>query len=136
MSQKGLVKIILGIIIVILASTVGYLAITQGEIFPSSISGPKPKNNTVSLGQQFTLKKGQTTKIANTDLEVGITEFYNSPCSKDVQCFWSGVGIGFEYHFNGEVQKGIDLVQAFGYQITTIKTDYETYANLIVEKMK
>lgn len=89
-------------------------------------------NMTVLLGQPFTLGKDQIIKIANTGLEVKITDFYNSPC---VQCIWSGVGIGFEYHLNGLVQKGINLVQAFGYQTTVIKTDNKTYANLIVERI-
>ena len=82
----------------------------------------------------FRSKQGQTAKITNTGLEIEITAFYNNPC-KGV-CVWSGVGIGFEYRFNGEIQKGINLVQAFGYQTTIVKTDHETYANLVVEKMK
>ena len=98
----------------------------------------KPKNNTVSvsLGQQFTLKKDQVAKIVDTSLEVEITAFYNSPCPTGVQCIWSGVGIGFEYRFNGQAQNGINLVQVFGYQTTIVGTNHETYANLIVEKMK
>lgn len=91
--------------------------------------------NCASLGKEFTLKKNQTAQIMNTGLEVKITEFYNSPCPDGVQCVWSGVGIGFEYRLNGEIQNGIDLVQAFGYQIKVIKTDYETYATLTVEKI-
>ena len=156
MNQKGFANIILVIIIVVFVGAVGYLVFNNQKVLapvptptsqtPSptptpdgnSSSAPSPQNDllTVSLGQQFTLKKNQFVKIASTGLEIGIIEFYNSPCPKDVQCFWSGVGIGFEYRFNGEVQKGIDLVQAFGYQTTIVKTDHETYANLVVEKMK
>ena len=105
---------------------------------PSHTSSPtqQPNNNivSISLGQQFTLKKSQVAKIANTGLEIEITAFFNNPCTG--QCVWSGVGIGFEYRFNGEVQRGINLVQAFGYQTTIAQTDHETYANLVVEKMK
>jgi hypothetical protein len=90
---------------------------------------------TVSLGQSFTLKKNQVATIADTGLEVTIRTFYNSPCVADVQCVWSGVGTEFEYRLNGQVQRGVDLAEAFGYRMTTINTDYETYATLIVEKM-
>jgi hypothetical protein len=145
---------VIGVLILVLG--VGFVAyntgknnqvknvVVQQNPIPTSIPEPiptpnptqKPSNKTIttSLGQQFTLKQGQTAKISSIGLEVEITEFYNSPCTG--QCVWSGVGLGFEYRLNGEVQKGITLVQAFGYQTTIIKTDYETYANLIVEKIK
>ncbi len=135
MNQKGFANILLIVLVVILAGTVGYLAFNQKSSTSTSIPSPTPspsptttpsptpsptpapgpKNNTVSvsLGQQFTLKKGQVAKIADTGLEIEITAFYNSPCPAGVQCVWSGVGIGFEYRFNGQVQKGINLVQAF-----------------------
>ena len=159
-NQKGFANIALIIFLVILAGTVGFLALNQRSSIPTPTPSPTPsptpvqippptptpssgsisvpENNTalVSLGQQFTLKKGQVAKIADTDLEVEITEFYNSPCPTGTQCFWAGVGIAFEYRFNGRVQKGIDLVRAFGYQTTVVGTDHETYANLVVEKMK
>lgn len=147
MNQKGVANIILVVIIVVFAGAVGYIVLNNQKVSApaptpatnkDSNSTPVPQNGLliVSLGQQFTLKKNQFVKIANTGLEIGVTEFYNSPCPKGVECFWSGIGIGFEYRFNGEVQKGIDLVQAFGYQITIVKTDYETYASLVVEKTK
>ena len=90
----------------------------------------------VSLEQQFTLKKGQVAKIVATGLEVEIKAFFNSPCPKGAQCFWSGVGIEFEYRLNGQKQKGINLVQVFGYQTTIVKTDYETYADIVVGTIK
>ena len=157
-NQKGFINIVLIVLIVMLAGTVGYLAFNQKSSVPSPAPSPTPgststpistptssptpapgpKNDTVSvsLGQQFTLKKNRVAKIADTGLEVEIAAFYNSPCPAGVQCFWSGIGIGFEYHFNGQVQRGVDLVQAFGYQTTVVKTDFKTYADLVVEKMK
>jgi hypothetical protein len=155
-NQKGFTKIIIVLTVVVLVGAVGYLIFNKQKVsvpaptatsqmpvptpIPNNVSSStsEPKNDllTVSLGQQFTLKKNQFAKIVNTGLEIGIIEFYNSPCPKNVQCFWSGVGVGFEYRFNGEVQKGIDLVQAFGYQTNIVKTDYETYANLVFEKIK
>ena len=140
MNQKGFSNIVFIILVVILVGTAGYLVFNQGNSVPAPVPSPIPasgsKNNTVSLREQFTLKKGQVAKIADTGLEVGITAFYNSPCPAGVECFWSGVGIEFEYRFNGQVQKGINLVQAFGYQTTIVKTDYEIYANLVVENSR
>lgn len=140
--QKRVANTVFIVLVVILAGTVGYLALNQNDTVatpvPSSIPAPAPKNNTVSvsLGQQFTLKKGQVAKIIDAGLEIEIIEFFNSPCPAEVQCVWSGVGIEFEYRFNGQAQKYINLVQVFGYQIAIVKTDHETYANLVIEKMK
>lgn len=138
MQQKGFANIILVIIIVVFIGTAGFLVFNNQKV---SAPVPTPKSQTtvpttVSLGQRFTLKKNQFVKIASTGLEIGIIEFYNSPCPKGAQCLWSGVGIGFEYRLNGEVKKGIDLVQAFGYQTTIVKTDHKTYADFIVGKMR
>jgi len=89
----------------------------------------------VSLGEEFTLHEKQSAKIENEGLELKITEFYNSPCPERVECIWSGIGIGFEYSYNGEIERGINLVKVFGYKTTIIKTDYETYAILKIEKI-
>ncbi|OHA47266.1 MAG: hypothetical protein A3A80_03810 [Candidatus Terrybacteria bacterium RIFCSPLOWO2_01_FULL_44_24] len=112
--------------ILIIIAVIGIIA-TAGYLYP---------NHGVSLSEEFTLHKNEAVVIADTGLEVKITEFYNSPCPSGAQCIWSGIGIGFEYRFKSQVQKGVDLLQAFGYQITVIKTDYETYATLIVKKME
>jgi hypothetical protein len=88
-----------------------------------------------SLGQPFTLGKNQIATISDTGLEIEITGFVNSPCPKGAQCFWSGQGINFTYRMKGKIESGINLMQAFGYQAVLGETDYETYANLIVEKI-
>ncbi len=110
---------------------------TVKALTPFSAPESKAKNNfiSVSLGQPFTLKKAQVAKMADTGLEVEVKAFYNNPCPEGRQCMWSGIGIDFEYRLNGQVQKGLDLVQAFGYKITLLKSDYETYANLKLEKI-
>lgn len=153
MNQKGFVNIAIIIGIVVIAGIAGYFVLSQRTTTSpiptptptppiSTSTTPTPTTNSssntimVSLGKEFTLKKNQVAKIGSTGLEVKIAEFYNSPCPAGGQCFWSGVGIGFEYHFNGEVQKGINLVQAFGYQTKIVMTDHKTYATLSVEKMK
>lgn len=91
---------------------------------------------TVRLGQEFTIGKNCFVKIENTDLEVGIVNFYNYPCPKDVYCIASGLVVDFEYKVKGEVKKDINLVRDYGYQMQILKSDYETYARLMVEKSK
>ena len=137
-NQKGFANILLIILVVILSGMVGYLVLNQKFTASSPKSVSDLKNNTlsVSLGQKFTLKKEQVAKIANTGLEVEIKAFYNNPCPDGSECFWSGIGIEFEYRLNGQIEKGVDLVKAFGYQTTIVETDNETYADLFVEKVK
>lgn len=148
MNQKISTKITIGVLAIVAIGTAGYLVFNQknsgatptpsptpNPLPTSSSSAPIPPDDTIvsaSLGQQFTLHKDQIAKIADTGLEITITAFYNSPCPAGVQCIWSGVGIGFEYRLNGQVKTGIDLVEAFGYRVTIVKTDHETYADLIV----
>jgi len=104
---------------------------------PSIPTGLEPETNPFffSLGEPFTLGLNQVATITDTGLEVEITGFINSPCPKGAQCIWSGVGIDFTYRLNGKVEKGVNLTEAFGYQVVIGETDYETYANLTVEKI-
>lgn len=88
----------------------------------------------VSSGEAFILHQNQSA-IINKDIEIRIVHFHNSPCPEYARCVWSGVGIDLEYYHNGEVKKGINLVQAFGYQTTILETDHETYAKLEVNKL-
>ncbi len=145
MNQKAFAVTAVIVLVIVIASVMGYLVFAQKSYMNVPISSPasmsQPENNvvSVSLGQQFVLKQGQVARVVGTDLEIEITKFYNSPCPPGMQCIWSGVGIEFEYRFNGEVKKGRNiapsqLVQVFGYKITIVGTDHETYANLVIEK--
>jgi hypothetical protein len=96
----------------------------------------KPGVLTVRPGVEFTLRQNQIARMEGNDLEIEIVEFYNSPCPPELQCFWSGLGVGLEYRSGGEVRKGVDLTQAFGYQTTILDTDYESYADLVMEKIQ
>ena len=100
---------------------------------PLSIMAPI-KGSNIELGQEFTLEKDQIVNISNTGLKIKIKEFSYNPCS--TECIWSGIGINFEYNLDEKIENGMNLVQAFGYQINIIDTDYKTYANLIVIKMQ
>ena len=137
--QKGFVNgfvSISAILGVLLAGTVGYFAIHKKISIPTHTpTPPTTASSTAALGEQFTLGKDQSAKITGTDLSVKVTAFYNSACPANAVCFWSGIGVGLEYTFKGEVKNGIDLVQAFGYQTKIINTDYKTFATLMVEKI-
>jgi hypothetical protein len=148
-TQNGFINIALILILIILIGGVSYTSLRKNNTpsTPSSdtqvptptnpIPVPTPTNNVVSasLGQQFTLKKGQTATIAGTGLEIEITNFINSPCPKGAQCFWSGLGVEFTYRLNGQEQKGMNLAEAFGFHTTIVNTDYEKSATLTVERI-
>lgn len=111
----------------------------QDRVIISPTDSLKPWNVTLhaSLGDSFTLGEGQVAGIGNTGLQVRIMQFYNDPCGGEgITCVWSGVGIAIDYRFNGEIQSGIDLVKAFGFQTTIIETDHETFATFVVEELE
>ena len=85
----------------------------------------------ISLNEEFDLYEGQSV-IVSGDLNIKVVEFINAPCPEGVYCFWSGIGIDFQYTQNGIVKTGINLVQAFGYRVIIIESDYESYARLKV----
>ncbi|MEK7600922.1 MAG: hypothetical protein AAB480_00100 [Patescibacteria group bacterium] len=89
---------------------------------------------TVSLGQQFTLRKGQAAKIADTGIEVFIRAF----CPTEPQCTSSSVGVELELRLGqgAHVQIDKNRVRAYGYDTIIVKTDNETYVDLVVEKTK
>ena len=110
-----------------------YVSIVGALTEPVNVPARDLPNSTtvsVSLGQQFVLTKGQVAKIANTGVEVDINKF----CLGGDECVSLAADIEFDWRFNGQMQLG--GLQAFGYQVTVIKTDNKTYANLVVEKMK
>lgn len=86
----------------------------------------------ISLGEEFVLRKGQKAVLAGTGFELEILRFYNQPCPPNVKCIWSGIGIEFEYRYNGQMKRGINLVKAFGYRTDVVRSDYESYAMLRV----
>ncbi len=90
--------------------------------------------SSIKLGDEFTLKEDQRARLEGTGFELKIVRFFNSPCPPDVECVWSGVGIAFEYRYDGQVKRGINLVKAFGYKTIIIRSDYESYAVLRIER--
>jgi hypothetical protein len=88
----------------------------------------------LALCEEFEIKEGQRVGVIGTGFEVEILKFFNQPCPPNVMCVWSGVGIGFQYWNEGQSLTGINLVKAFGYKTTIIKSDYESYAVLRISK--
>jgi len=88
----------------------------------------------VKLEEEFVLGENQGAKLGGTGFAIKILRFFNSPCPPDVDCFWSGIGIQFEYRYDGEVKSGINLVKAFGYRTTIVRSDYESHAVLRITK--
>ena len=99
-------------------------------------SGKLVPTPTIRIPTTFLGILPSSAKIIDEDFEIKITEFFNSPCPEGSQCVWEGVGIAFEYYQGREVETGIDLVQAFGYETTIIHSDYETYARLSISKIE
>jgi len=100
---------------------------------PMKSSGPQ-NDSSVRLGEEFTLKESQRIMLEGTGFELQILRFFNNPCPPNVECVWSGVGIEFEYMYRGQVKRGINLVRAFGYRTTIIRSDYESYAVLRITR--
>ncbi len=97
-------------------------------------TGFSQDHSSVRLGDEFTLNESQRVRLEGTGFELRIVRFFNSPCPPDAECVWSGVGIAFEYRYNGQVKRGINLVKAFGYRTIIIRSDYESYAVLRIER--
>jgi hypothetical protein len=98
----------------------------------------QPKNTIeVELGKQFKLTLGDTAhlKDGDTDIYLEVTEFINTGCPEDVVCIWSGYGVSYKLTVGDKVYEnyvGHPLVSP--YYVNRISTDYESYAEYILEK--
>lgn len=90
----------------------------------------------VGLEEKFELRRGQSAALAGSGLEIEILKFFNRPCPPNVRCVWSGIGIEFEYRISAQSRRGINLVRAFGYKVSVIESDYESYAVLKISQDK
>jgi hypothetical protein len=90
--------------------------------------------SSIKLGDEFILKENQKVRLEGTGFELKVVRFFNSPCPPDVECVWSGIGIEFEYRCDGQVKRGVNLVKALGYRTIIIRSDYESYAVLRIER--
>jgi len=94
----------------------------------------------VVYGQEERIAKGQSLRLENTDFVISVSEFSNNACPVDVQCVWSGVGIFFDYFYDGsnesttleyrddmEVQTVLEMG---GHKVQLVDTDLQTHATL------
>jgi hypothetical protein len=88
----------------------------------------------VAVDEEFEIKKGERVEVSGTGFEVEVLRFFNQPCPPNARCIWSGIGIEFEYRYDGQAKRGINLMRAFGFRTAVIKSDYESYALLKITK--
>lgn len=96
---------------------------------------PEYKTKIISIDKIFELGEDEVAVLENQNFSVRISKFHNSPCPPDVNCVWSGVGLALVYNSKGEEKKGINLVKAFGYRMTIVETDHETFAKLKINEI-
>jgi hypothetical protein len=99
----------------------------------STVQATSPHGRSiVKLGEKFTLHRGEKAVLEGSCLEIEILRFINQPCPPKAKCVWSGVGIEFEYQCRGQVKRGLNLVKAFGYNITVVESDYASYTVMAI----
>jgi hypothetical protein len=90
----------------------------------------------VSLGSEFKLKKDDKASLKDGSVSVKIVNFVNDDCPEGTTCFWSGQAVQYTMTINGKdyatgsVTKALDT----DFDIETISSDYETYANIKIIK--
>jgi len=110
---------------------------------PSQTSTTEPSSNVkiVSLGEEFTLKKGETARVEDLNVFLKVKDFIYSPCPKEVQCIWSGLAVVFELTVDGKVYGSLFdnsphnvPLHKSPYDVLVEKTDYKTYATFVINK--
>lgn len=97
------------------------------------ISGGK-KEIEVALGEKFRLKQGQTAKVKDQNILLSITELNNRPYSS-----WNGPEVILLLVVSGREFKYTSRLRWIAqdkmpYSINMKKSDYRTYADLIIDK--
>lgn len=82
-----------------------------------------------SLGETFTLMKGETAYLSDINAKLYLKDFTYAPCPPGAACFWSGLAVHFEFTIDGEV---FTRPYSAPYDIDVGKTDYQTYAEFSV----
>jgi hypothetical protein len=82
----------------------------------------------VAAGESFTLKKGESAQLKNTDVVLKVISFVNSPCPKNAQCIWSGLAVNHELTIAGKPYKDYDS----HYNVNLIGSDYTSYATYTI----
>lgn len=96
------------------------VAILSASISHSSIAA----TYTVKLGDKFTLKKGESARLKDRDVELLVTGFVNSPCPKDAMCVWSGLDVMTVLTIDGKQSRPYET----HYNVNLLESDYKNYA--------
>ena len=83
---------------------------------------------TVVEGEKFTLKKGESAQLKNTNVVLTVLGFVNSPCPKNAQCIWSGLAVNHEFTIDGKKYKPYDT----HYNVALIESDYKNSATYTI----
>lgn len=103
-------------------------------IFAGLLIKSNLNNITVNLGESVTLHQNQTIQIKNKNVSVKITNFINDTCPSGAECIWSGQSVEYEIDANGHKYTATSLSKTndSNYDIETVKSDYKTYADIII----
>lgn len=101
---------------------------------------PDPGAIQAELGQEVSIKLGETVAFKGAPVTLIITGFYNHPCPKGAMCFWSGLDVFYELNVDGRAyikdSTGVNTSD-FPYRLTVRESDYQTFAKVVVaEKQK
>lgn len=135
MNQKGFANIVIIIGIIIIAGIAGYFILNKQSLPPTPT--PTPAGTlTVSLGEEFTLKKGGTARVKDLNVFLKLKDFIYSPCPKGVQCVWSGLAVIYELSVDEKVYDAPlgNLPPKAPYEVLVKNTDFKTYANFVIKK--
>jgi len=154
MNQKGFINIAVIIGVIVVAGIAGYFLLNQRTPSPNPTPTPTSPASTsttptqipttetsssakmISLGEEFTLKKGETARIKNLNVFLKVKDFIYSPCPKGAQCFWSGLAVVYELTVDGKVYGSSfdNPPREAPYDVLVKKTDYKTYATFVINK--
>lgn len=90
----------------------------------------------VNLDTPVRIKPGQVIKLKNFRASVKILYFSNETCPIGETCFGSTPTVAYQLTIDGQKYATGSVTKAMGtkYQVDTISSDYETYANIKIIK--
>lgn len=91
-----------------------------------------------NLNTKTRVKLGQTVKLKYDNVSVTIDKFLNDPCPEGQKCYGSGQFADYKFTVNGKgyFANSLSTAKAEEYSLETVSSDYETYADIIITKLK
>lgn len=93
----------------------------------------------VNAGTDFKIISDQTVRLKISDVSVRVVHFTNDNCPAGRTCFGSGKkAVEYMLTIDGKdyATGSQNQVDGVGYKVETISTDYKTYANIKIVKLK